>query len=146
MSHNSQPAQLSEQQQVRRKSREALESVGINPYPYGWPVRDSVAPVLEEFQDTSPEKVVSLAGRLMSRRIMGKASFFDLQDATGRIQVYVRRDDLPEGFYNESSNVTLILAISLGLKGMYFEHGWGNHRPCIKVGAPGQSTSSASHC
>ncbi|MYI84826.1 MAG: lysine--tRNA ligase, partial [Rhodothermaceae bacterium] len=88
-SSSSSGRQLTDQEQIRRKSREALEALGVNPYPYAWPVTDHVVPVLEEFDEAASQETVSMAGRLMSRRIMGKASFFDFQDATGRMQAYV---------------------------------------------------------
>ena len=119
MTDSSQPHQLSDQEQVRRQSREALEASGINPYPYAWPVSDHVAPVVEGFDETAPT-VVSMAGRLMSRRIMGKASFFDLQDATGRMQVYVRRDDMPDGFYNEIFKRHIHIGDIVGIEGHVF--------------------------
>ena len=113
--------QLSEQEQIRRKSRVALEALGINPYPYAWPVQDYVSPILENFDATGPTKIVSMAGRLMSRRIMGKASFFDIQDATGRMQVYVRRDELPDGFYNEVFKRHIDIGDVVGIKGHVFQ-------------------------
>ncbi len=120
MRDSSQPRPLSDQEQVRRQSRETLEASGINPYPYAWPVSDHVAPVVEGFDEAAPTKVVSMAGRLMSRRIMGKASFFDLQDVTGRMQVYVRRDDMPEGFYNEIFKRHIHIGDIVGVEGHVF--------------------------
>ena len=91
---------LSEQEQLRRKSLAALREAGINPYPAErFDVSASAADIVAGF-DAEPEKfqAVTIAGRMMSRRIMGSASFFELQDHTGRIQVYIRRDDIcPEG-------------------------------------------------
>ena len=92
--------ELSEQEVLRRQSLKALRELGINPYPAArFEVNASAREIAEQFD---PEKgnfqQVSIAGRIMSRRIMGSASFFELQDATGRIQVYIRRDDIcPEG-------------------------------------------------
>ncbi len=120
MTDSSPPRQFSDQEQVRRQSREILEAGGINPYPYAWPVSDQVASVLEGFNETAPAKTVSMAGRLMSRRIMGKASFFDLQDATGRMQVYVRRDDMPDGFYNEIFKRHIHIGDIIGVEGHIF--------------------------
>jgi len=114
------PRQLSEQEQVRRRSREALDAAGIPPYPYGWPVTDYVAPILEEFDDDATQKTVSVAGRLMSRRIMGKASFFHIQDTTGRMQCYVRRDDMPQGFYNEIFKRHIDIGDIIGIEGHVF--------------------------
>ena len=87
---------LSEQELVRRKAKEELEKLGINPYPAErYEMTTTTAKIKANF-DTQPEDFteVSLAGRLMSRRIMGSASFAELQDAEGRVQVYFRRDDL----------------------------------------------------
>jgi lysyl-tRNA synthetase class 2 len=87
---------ISEQELVRRQSLEKIREMGINPYPAeGFDVNASSVQIAKEY---SPEKNnfqdVSIAGRIMSRRIMGSASFFELQDEQGRIQVYVRRDDI----------------------------------------------------
>ncbi len=120
MSTSSRERQLSDQEQVRRQSKETLESSGINPYPYSWPVDHHAAPILEEFEDSAPQKVVSIAGRVMSRRIMGKASFFHLQDATGRIQVYIRRDEMPDGFYNEIFKRQIDIGDIVGVEGHVF--------------------------
>ena len=96
MSYN----ELSEQEQLRRNSLAALRELGIEPYPAAeYPVTATAAEIAADFD---PEKgnfqQVSIAGRIMGRRIMGSASFFELQDHTGRIQVYIRRDDIcPEG-------------------------------------------------
>ena len=120
MKDSSLPRQLSDQEQVRRKSREALEAAGINPYPYGWPVHNYTASILKSFDEGNPSETVSMAGRLMSRRVMGKASFFDLQDATGRMQVYVRRDDMPEGFYNEIFKRHIDIGDIVGIEGHVF--------------------------
>src|SRR5690606_4406015 len=69
-----------------------------------------------------PERwAVSLAGRMMSKRIMGKAAFFDLQDDTGTIQVYVRRDDMPDGVYNEVFKTLLAIGDIVGVEGFVFQ-------------------------
>src|SRR6185369_10660076 len=97
---------LSEQEVIRRQSKEALEKLGINPYPAElYEVNASTKDILENFADQKEKyQQVSLAGRIMSRRIMGSAAFADLQDNTGRIQLYLRRDDLcpteDKTFYN----------------------------------------------
>lgn len=111
---------LSDQEQVRRDARRALEEQGVNPYPYQWETDAHVAAILEAFDDSSPGGRVTIAGRMMSRRVMGKASFFDVQDATGRMQVYVRRDDLPEGFYNSVFKRLLHIGDIVGLSGTVF--------------------------
>ena len=119
---------LSEQEIVRREARRALEEQGINPYPYAWEVDTDAATILDTFdeaahqpqEDQPPPYRVSLAGRMMSRRVMGKASFFDLQDGTERIQVYVRRDDLPDGFYNQVFKRLLDIGDVVGIEGFVF--------------------------
>ena len=87
--------QLSEQEQVRRQKREQLQKMGINPYPADlFEITDSTKNIKEDF---SEGKKVTIAGRLMSRRIQGKASFAELQDSEGRIQVYFNRDEICTG-------------------------------------------------
>ena len=87
--------ELSEQEIFRRKSLEELRNMGIEAYPAAeYPVTAYSTTIKEEFRDDEPHKIVFIAGRIMSRRIMGKASFLELQDSEGRIQVYVTRDDI----------------------------------------------------
>ena len=88
--------QLSEQEQLRRRSLAALRELGIDPYPARMFEVTATAGEIASHFDAEPDRFaeVSVAGRMMSRRIMGSASFFELQDHTGRIQVYVRRDDI----------------------------------------------------
>ena len=96
-------AQLSEQEQVRREKLKALRDLGINPYPAAEFQMDSDSYKIKN--DYSEGKKVKLAGRLMSRRIQGKASFAEVQDSKGRIQVYFNRDEICPGedktLYNE---------------------------------------------
>ena len=87
--------ELSEQEIIRRNSLEQLKAMGINPYPADEYVVNAYSDdILANFKDNDEPRQVSIAGRMMNRRIMGKASFFELQDSKGRIQVYVSRDDL----------------------------------------------------
>lgn len=87
--------ELSEQEVVRRNSMQALRDRGIEPYPAAeYVVTGHSKEIKENFSDDAPQREVAVAGRIMSRRIMGKASFVELQDADGRIQVYISRDDL----------------------------------------------------
>ncbi len=119
-----------EQEQVRRDARVRMEKEGVSPYAYSWNVTGNAAGVLDSFDDalhqpgedgTPAEPLtVSIAGRIMSRRIMGKASFFHLQDETGRIQIYVSRDDLPEGFYNTVFKKLLDIGDIVGIEGFAF--------------------------
>ena len=122
MSYN----ELSEQEQLRRNSLAALRELGIEPYPAAeYPVTATAAEIAADFD---PEKgnfqQVSIAGRIMGRRIMGSASFFELQDHTGRIQVYIRRDDIcPEGdptLYNTVFKKLLDIGDFVGVKGFAF--------------------------
>ncbi len=122
---------LSEQEQLRRKSLAALREAGINPYPAErFDVSASAADIVAGF-DTEPEKfqTVTIAGRMMSRRIMGSASFFELQDHTGRIQVYIRRDDIcPEGdptLYNTVFKKLLDIGDFIGVEGFAFRTNTG---------------------
>jgi lysyl-tRNA synthetase, class II len=118
--------QLSEQEINRRKSKEELEKLGINPYPADlFEVNASTKEILENYQRTKIEyKNISIAGRIMSRRIMGNASFAELQDESGRIQIYIRRDDICPGedktFYNTVFKKLLDIGDIIGVKGFAF--------------------------
>ena len=87
--------ELSEQEIVRRQALQELRTMGIDPYPAAeYPTDSFSTDIRETFNDDEPARQVCIAGRLMSRRVMGKASFAELQDSKGRIQVYVTRDDI----------------------------------------------------
>ncbi len=114
--------QLSEQEAVRREKLVKLRKLGINPYPADlFPVNSNSKEVKENF---SEGKNVVIAGRLMSRRIQGKASFAELQDAEGRIQLYFNRDEICAGedktLYNEIYKKLLDIGDFIGLKGKLF--------------------------
>ncbi len=123
-------AQRSEQELRRLEELEAIESRGVNAYPYAWEVSHHSTDVLAEFDDSVHQPSddedggtplrVSMAGRVMTKRVMGKASFFHFQDAAGRIQAYVKRDDLPEGFYNEVFKKLLDIGDIVGIEGFAF--------------------------
>ena len=87
---------LSEQEEQRRKSREEIINLGIDPYPSEiYEVNASTDEIKNNFDEKKGNyKDVVIAGRLMSRRVMGSASFAEIQDAKGKIQIYVRRDDI----------------------------------------------------
>ena len=88
-------SELSEQELIRREKLKKLISLGINPYPANlFPVNNTSKDVKENFKEN---KNVIIAGRLMSRRIQGKASFAELQDKDGKIQVYFNRDEICSG-------------------------------------------------
>ena len=117
--------ELSEQEIVRRGSLDEMRRRGIDPYPAAeYSVTGHTKEIKENFSDEAPRREVSIAGRIMSRRIMGKASFLELQDSEGRIQVYVSRDDLCPGEDKDQYNVVLkkLLDIGdfIGVKGYVF--------------------------
>jgi lysyl-tRNA synthetase, class II len=118
--------QLSEQEIIRRQSMEELHKLGINPYPAElFEVNVSAQEIHLNYPKQKIEyKDVSIAGRLMSRRIMGNASFAELQDETGRIQVYFRRDDLcpteDKALYNIVFKKLLDIGDIIGVKGFVF--------------------------
>jgi len=115
-------SQLSDQEQVRREKLEALKNLGINPYPAPlYPINSNSSNIKEDFEE---EKDVIIAGRLMSRRIQGKASFAELQDSQGRIQVYFNRDEIctseDKTLYNEVYKKLLDIGDIIGVKGKLF--------------------------
>jgi len=115
--------ELSEQEQQRRDTLQKICNLGINPYPATeYTVSDYSQDIKQNFQD---KKNVCLAGRLMSRRIMGKASFAELQDSKGRIQLYFNRDEIcPDEnkvLYNEVFKKLLDLGDFIGIKGYVFK-------------------------
>lgn len=117
--------ELSEQEIVRRGSLDEMRRRGIDPYPAAeFTVTGHTKEIKETFNDDATRREVSIAGRIMSRRIMGKASFLELQDPEGRIQVYVSRDDLCPGDDKDAYNVVLkkLLDIGdfIGVKGYVF--------------------------
>ena len=117
--------ELSEQEQFRRQSLDELRNLGIDPYPAAlYPTDTFSTNIKAEFRDDESGKPVCVAGRIMSRRIMGKASFIELQDSKGRIQVYVSRDDIstdkqPE-MYNLVFKKLLDIGDFIGIKGFIF--------------------------
>jgi lysyl-tRNA synthetase class 2 len=118
--------QLSEQEIIRRKSLEEFEKLGINPYPAElFDVNASAKEILENYErHKSDYRQISIAGRIMSRRVMGNASFVELQDETGRIQIYIRRDDIcpaeDKTLYNVVFKKLLDIGDIIGVKGFGF--------------------------
>lgn len=115
--------ELSEQELQRRESLTKLRALGINPFPAAlYPVADYSAKLKETYEEG---KQVCIAGRLMSRRIMGKASFAELLDSTGRIQIYLNRDELCPGedktTYNDVFKKLLDLGDFIGIRGTVFK-------------------------
>jgi lysyl-tRNA synthetase, class II len=117
---------LSDQEVRRREEREELMKLEINPYPAEpFDVNVSIQNILKHYEQRKTDyKDVSLAGRLMSRRVMGSASFAEIQDASGRMQIYVRRDDICKGedktLYNTVFKKLLDIGDIIGIKGFVF--------------------------
>lgn len=114
--------QLSEQEIIRREKLNSLRALGINPYPADlYPVNTTSKQVKTEYEE---DKKVILAGRVMSTRIQGKASFAELQDSEGRIQIYVNRDEICPGedktLYNEVFKKLIDLGDFIGIEGTLF--------------------------
>ena len=117
--------ELSEQEIFRRRSLEELRALGINPYPADeYEVTAHAREILDTFQDDAPRRHVRVAGRVMGRRIMGKASFLELQDSTGRIQIYITRDELCPGedkaLYNSVVKKLMDIGDFIGIEGEVF--------------------------
>ena len=117
--------ELSEQEIGRRESLQELRQMGINPYPAAeYPTNAFSTEIKESFSDEAEPRQVCIAGRLMGRRVMGKASFAELQDSKGRIQVYISRDDLCPGedkdMYNKVFKRLLDIGDFIGVKGYVF--------------------------
>ncbi|MBQ5460393.1 MAG: lysine--tRNA ligase [Bacteroidaceae bacterium] len=117
--------ELSEQEINRRLNLQALKDLGIDPYPAAeYPTNAFSTNIIAEFSDDAPQREVCIAGRMMSRRIMGKASFVELQDSKGRIQVYITRDDIcpdeNKDLYNTVFKKLLDLGDFIGVKGFVF--------------------------
>ena len=114
---------LSEQEIVRRENLQKIRDLGIDPFPpVHYPVNAFAADIKENFKDEEADQFadVCLAGRLMSTRVMGKAAFAELQDSSGRIQLYVQRDDIGAEFYNDVFKKLLDIGDFIGVKGFVF--------------------------
>ena len=133
--------ELSEQEIVRRNSLAQLREMGIDPYPAAEYVVNAYSDDIKaNFSDDEPQRQVSIAGRIMSRRIMGKASFIELQDSKGRVQVYVSRDDLCPGddkdLYNVVFKKLLDIGDFVGIEGFVFRTQMGEitvHAKSLKL-------------
>ena len=117
--------ELSEQEIIRRNSMNELRAMGIEPYPAAEYVTNAFSTDIKaEFNDDAEPRQVSVAGRIMSRRIMGKASFIELQDSKGRIQVYITRNDIcpdeDKEMYNTVFKRLLDLGDFIGIEGFVF--------------------------
>ncbi|WP_421774388.1 lysine--tRNA ligase [Gracilimonas sp.] len=128
---------LSEQEEIRREKLQQLQDLGVNPYPHSFDVTHNSKQILDNEEhylrdeETNPDsEQVTVAGRVMTRRIMGKASFFNLQDSDGTIQVYIRRDDvateeLGNNNYNKVFKKLVDIGDIVGIKGFVFKTGTG---------------------
>lgn len=116
--------ELSEQEIGRRQSLQELRNMGIEPYPAAeYPTNAFSTDIIANFDENEKREVV-IAGRMMSRRVMGKASFAEIQDSKGRIQVYITRDDICPGenkdLYNKVFKKLLDIGDIIGVKGFVF--------------------------
>ena len=119
--------ELSEQEQIRRNSLEEIKKLGINPYPPElFEISHSAAEIISGIEENEGAmQDITLAGRIMSRRIMGSASFAEIQDSSGRIQIYLRRDDLcpdeDKTYYNTVFKKLLDIGDIIGIRGFAFK-------------------------
>lgn len=118
--------ELSEQEIGRRQSLQELRNMGIDPYPAAeFPTNAFSTDIKEQYQDGEEKREVVIAGRMMTRRIMGKASFMELQDSKGRIQVYITRDDIcpddNKDLYNVVFKRLMDIGDFVGIKGFVFK-------------------------
>ena len=126
--------ELSEQEKVRREKLSRIIELGINPYPAElYPVSDYSSEIISSFKE---EKKVIIAGRLMSRRIQGNASFAELQDSKGKIQLYFNRDEICPGddksYYNEFYKKLLDIGDIIGVEGILFKTKVGEKTVLVK--------------
>ena len=133
---------LSEQEEQRRKSREEIIDLGIDPYPSEtFDINTNSKEIKDDFDEKKKNfQDVSISGRIMSRRVMGSASFAEIQDSKGKIQIYVRRDDICEGddktLYNTIFKKKLDLGDIIGITGYVFKTQMGEttiHVTSLKV-------------
>lgn len=117
----------SEQEEIRRSKLQELNKLGVNPYPYSFDVTHNSKQILADDslirdEESNPDsEIVSVAGRVMTRRIMGKAAFFNLQDSQGTIQIYIRRDDVGVENYNTVFKKMVDIGDIVGIKGFVFK-------------------------
>lgn len=118
---------LSEQEGIRREKLNQLQEMGVNPYPYEFEVTHTSEEIKEKpklirDQESNPDtEIVAIAGRIMTRRIMGKAAFFNLQDSEGNIQVYISRDDVGIEEYNTVFKKMVDIGDIVGIRGFVFK-------------------------
>lgn len=128
---NTEPT-VSEQHEIRLEKLRELRKMGANPYPYEFEVTHSSQYILDhpalikkDDQEVDEVEQVAVAGRIMTRRIMGKSTFFNLQDSEGEIQVYIRRDDVGQENYNKIFKKLTDIGDIAGIKGYVFKTGTG---------------------
>jgi lysyl-tRNA synthetase class 2 len=111
--------ELNDQELIRRNKLKEIKNMGINPYPFNFDVDTNSKEIIANYNESEPEKNVSIAGRIMAIRKMGKASFIHVQDSVGKIQVYIKKDDVGEKEYE----LFKILDIGdiVGIKGFVFK-------------------------
>ena len=125
---------LSEQEQIRREKLNKLKSLGINPFPANlFPLNTNSKEINSNFEEN---KKVVIAGRIMSRRIQGKASFAEIQDSNGKIQVYFNRDEIcpdeDKTLYNEVYKKLLDIGDIIGIEGILFTTQVGQKTVLVK--------------
>ncbi len=124
---SNQEISLSEQEEIRREKLTQINELGVNPYPYSFEVTHhskqikADAKLIRDEESNPDTETVAVAGRVMSRRIMGKAAFFNLQDAEGSIQIYISRDDVGVEEYNTVFKKLVDIGDIVGIKGFVFK-------------------------
>ncbi len=148
-----QNSELSEQEQIRRSSLEEIKNLGYNPYPpETFEISHKASDIKELFEkDEDSLQDITLAGRIMSRRIMGSASFAEIQDSTGKMQIYLRRDDLCPGedktYYNTVFKRLLDIGDIIGIRGFAFRTQVGELSVHVKeLVHPEQIHQAPAHC
>jgi len=139
---------ISEQEQIRRQALKELENLGVDPYPAAeFPVDTTALEILTGYdQEKNNFQEVTLAGRIMSRRIMGAASFMVIQDHSGRIQVYVKRDDICPGDDKTLYNTVFKKLLDSGNQRICLHHeNRRNIRTRQRIGAFEQIPEGAAH-
>lgn len=111
--------ELNDQEQIRRNKLKDIRALGFNPYPFSFEVNTNSKKILAEYNESAPEQNAAIAGRVVAIRRMGKASFIHIQDAVGKIQAYVRKDDIGDKNYDLFKLVDI--GDIIGIKGFVFK-------------------------
>jgi lysyl-tRNA synthetase class 2 len=132
--YQTETSDLNELMVRRREELEAIRKLGINPYPYEFLANASSREIKESYVDDAPQRSVTVAGRIMSLRRMGKASFCHVQDSQGRIQVYLKKDDLGDMY---DAFRLLDIGDIIGIEGFVFRTKTGevsvHAQPAVKI-------------